>query len=119
MKIMGWMIQIACQASKLHTGLTELTTAASLAKIRPDEIILEKILMRKRVYVCVCVYACAHLCVCVCSSSTHDSECDDPHKEIGVVTQCLHFLMNNSVNYAAMCELAIKTELIYIRSLKG
>ncbi len=110
---MGWTIQIACQASKLHTGLTELMTAASLAKIRPDEIILEKILMRKRVCVCVCV------CVCVFKLNTR-FRCDDPHKVIGVVTQCLHFLMNNSVNYAAMCELANQNRAhLHVEVLKG
>ncbi len=113
---MGWTIQIACQASKLHTGLTELMTAASLAKIRPDEIILEKILMRKRV-LCVCVYACA-LCVCVFKLNTR-FRCDDPHKVIGVVTQCLHFLMNTAW-ITAMCELANQNRAhLHVEVLKG
>lgn len=59
------------------------------------------------------------MCVCVFNLNTR-FRCDDPHKVIGVVTQCLHFLMNDSVNNAAMCELANQNRAhLHVEILKG
>jgi len=57
----------------------------------------------------------------VCVFSLHVLRYDDLHKVIGVGTQCLmHFLMNESVNYADTRKLANHNRsLLHVDDLKG
>lgn len=59
---------------------------------------------------------------CVCVISLNVFRYDDLHKVIGVGTQCLnvHFLMNQSVNYADTRKLANHNRsLLHVDDLKG